>query len=100
MAFATGIALLTATIGLIVQDVGDVQRIKTAVGLGWVAHGYLYLIYLAATLNLGIKLRWGLLRMLLVALAGTIPTLSFVAEHYVTRDAHREPTAPPARTQN
>ncbi len=87
LAFATGIALLTATTGLIVQDVGNVSSIKTAVGLCWVAHGYLYLAYVIATVNLGIKLRWKLIRMVLVGLAGTIPTLSFVAEHYVTRDA-------------
>jgi integral membrane protein len=44
------------------------------------------LIYVVTVLNLGIKARWHLLRMILVGLAGTIPTMSFVAEHYVTRD--------------
>ena len=85
MAFATGVALLAATIGLIIQDVGDVHRIKTGVGLLWVAHGYLYLLYVIATLNLGLKLRWSLVRIVLTALSGTIPTMSFVAEHYTTK---------------
>ena len=55
-------------------------------GILWVAHGYLYLLYVIATVNLGLKLRWPWLRMVLVMLAGTVPTMSFVAEHYVTRD--------------
>ena len=36
-------------------------------------------------LNLGLKLRWPFLRIVLVAAAGTIPTMSFVAEHFVTK---------------
>ena len=37
------------------------------------------------TAILGFKLRWPLPRYVLVMLAGTIPTMSFVAEHFVTR---------------
>ena len=85
LAFATGVVLLTGTITLIIQKVGDFQSMDTGVGFLWVGHGYLYLLYVIATLNLGIKLRWSLFRMLLIALAGTIPTMSFVAEHYVMR---------------
>ncbi len=43
------------------------------------------------TATLGVRLRWPLPRFVLVMLAGTIPTMSFVAEHYVTR-AVREAT--------
>ena len=84
-AFATGIVLLVATIGLIIQVSGH-EGIKSGVGIIWVFHGYFYLMYLLATANLGIKRRWGLIRIALVAVAGTIPTMSFVAEHVVTRD--------------
>jgi integral membrane protein len=41
---------------------------------------------LIATLQLGLRLRWNVVRLALVMLAGTIPTMSFVAEHFVTRD--------------
>ena len=34
---------------------------------------------------LGFRLRWPLARYVVVMLAGTIPTMSFVAEHYVTK---------------
>jgi integral membrane protein len=83
--------LLTGTITLIIQKVGDVESIRTGVGFLWLGHGYLYLLYVIATLNLGIKLRWSLLRMVLIAAAGTIPTMSFVAEHYVMRGIRGKP---------
>jgi integral membrane protein len=86
MAFITGVVLLVATIGLIVQVSGH-ESIKNEIGLIWLLHGYCYLVYLITTVNLGFKLRWSLIRIILVAVAGTIPTMSFVAEHFVTRDA-------------
>ena len=49
------------------------------------AHGYLYLAYLVATVNLGVRMRWNLIAIVGAALAGTVPTMSFVAEHYATR---------------
>ena len=45
------------------------------------------MIYVIITALLGFRLRWPLARYALVMLAGTIPTMSFVAEHYVTRAA-------------
>ena len=47
-------------------------------------HGFLYMAYLALTADLGVKSRWPVGRLLLVALAGTIPFVSFVAERKVT----------------
>lgn len=83
MAFATGFVLLSGTIALILKAAG-VQHLEPGTGWLWVAHGYLFLVYLVATAMLGFRLRWPLLRYVLVMLAGTIPTMSFVAEHYVT----------------
>lgn len=85
MAFTTGVVLLAGTIALILKDVLDVKHLEPGTGILWVFHGYLYLIYVVTVLNLGVKLRWNLVRIVVVALAGTIPTMSFVAEHYVTR---------------
>jgi len=89
MAFATGFVLLAGTIALVVKDVVHVHHMEPGTGLLWLAHGYLYLLYVIATVNLGLKLRWPLLRVGAVMLAGTIPTMSFVAEHYVTRDTRK-----------
>jgi integral membrane protein len=49
------------------------------------AHGFLFVVYLLATFDLGRRARWPLRRMLLVMLAGTVPFLSFYAERRVTR---------------
>ncbi len=52
MAYVTGVMLATATIMLIIQDVFDVNSIKTPTGLLWVAHGYCFLIYIVTVLHL------------------------------------------------
>lgn len=49
-------------------------------------HGFLYVIYLLGTFDLARRVRWGLGRMVLVALAGTIPFLSFYAERKVSHE--------------
>lgn len=85
MAFVTGVVLVAGTIALIVKAIHP-EGVETLNGVLWVGHGWLYLIYAITTLDLGLRLRWKLTRIALVMLAGTIPTMSFVAEHFVTRD--------------
>jgi integral membrane protein len=87
MAFVTGTVLVAGTIALILQKAFDVDHLGVLNAILWVGHGYLYLTYVIVTLQLGVRLRWPILRLLLVMAAGTIPTMSFVAEHFVTRDA-------------
>ena len=48
-------------------------------------HGFFYMAYVVCTLILAERCRWRPLQALLVALAGTIPFVSFVAERKVTR---------------
>jgi len=84
MAFLTGVVLISGCVALILKY-GTSLDVEPWTGYLWVAHGYLYLIYVITTCVLGYKLRWPLARYVLVALAGTIPTMSFVAEHFVTR---------------
>jgi integral membrane protein len=86
MAFTTGVVLLAGCVALILKAAG-VSHMEPGTGYLWVAHGYLYLVYVIVTAMLGVKLRWPLGRYALVMLAGTIPTASFVAEHFVTRAA-------------
>ena len=49
-------------------------------------HGFLYVVYLGVTVDLARRAGWSVVRTLLVALAGTVPLLSFVVERRVTRD--------------
>jgi integral membrane protein len=87
MAFTTGTVLICGTIALILQKVAGVDHLDLVNAILWVAHGYLFLVYVIVTLRLALLMRWPFLKMVLVMAAGTIPTMSFVAEHFVTRDA-------------
>lgn len=81
-AWATGVMLLLLTLNVILKYVLDRQ------GLGpWVAisHGWLYLAYLATTTDLWFRARLPVGPTVLVALAGTVPGMSFVAERWITR---------------
>lgn len=49
-------------------------------------HGLLFLLYVAATANLGFTMRWDLGKMVLVILAGCVPFLSFWVERHTTRE--------------
>lgn len=49
-------------------------------------HGFLYIVYLGATVDLARRAGWSVGRTLLVALAGTVPFLSFVVERRMTRE--------------
>ena len=86
MAFLTGTLLIFGTIMLIVQWSGGGQ-IKPLMAVVWIAHGWLFVVYLIIAFQLGVKLRWPLPRLVLVLAAGTIPTASFIAEHFVTSQA-------------
>lgn len=47
-------------------------------------HGALYLVLVASVVLLGRERRWPVTRMVLVALGGTVPLLSFFVERRVT----------------
>jgi integral membrane protein len=88
MAIVTGIGLVILTfVGIPLQIWADNDKVVAIVGT---AHGYLYLVYLAATADLGLRLRWPLWRMVLIAIAGTVPFCSFIAERKVTRRIRAE----------
>lgn len=72
---------------------------STWYAVGWQLHGLLYMVYLVTVLDLAIKVRWSPLKAVLIALAGTIPFMSFVAEARVHKElaAVPAPAAPAAR---
>lgn len=90
MAWIVGVFLIVLTlVGMPLKYVGGDQwgplgsQIVTVVG---VAHGWLYMILLISAYNLGRKVSWPWVRLLLIALGGTVPFMSFVAEHFATKD--------------
>ena len=83
MAFVVGVGLLLLVLGMVLRYGFDEPRLSE---LWSPIHGFLYMVYMVATANLGLKLRWGFGKIVLVMLAGTIPFVSFVAEHKVSNE--------------
>ena len=83
IAWIVGVVLiLLVVVGMPLKYLGDNDSVVAAVGP---AHGFLFMVYLALTFDLGRRAKWPLSRMLLVMLAGTIPFFSFWAERKVTK---------------
>ncbi|MFC0108649.1 DUF3817 domain-containing protein [Kibdelosporangium aridum] len=83
LAYVVGVGLL-ALVGAMIMNYGfDQPQYSRIVGP---VHGFLYVIYLVLTVDLGLKARWPIVKTGLILLAGMIPFVSFVAERRVTRE--------------
>jgi integral membrane protein len=82
MAFIVGVGLLVLVLEMVLRYGFDNHA------LDWwpQPHGFIYMVYLVATANLGFKIGWSLGRMVLVMLAGVVPFLSFWAERKVAAE--------------
>ena len=84
MAWVVGCLLVVLVcVGVPLKYFGHDETVVTWTG---VPHGWLYLILLITAYDLGRRVNWPWLRLILIALAGTVPFLSFVAERYATKD--------------
>ncbi|RPE32577.1 DUF3817 domain-containing protein [Kitasatospora cineracea] len=86
MAYLTGVLLILLTLGVIAKyalDVSGAAGFTTAVGI---AHGWLYVVYLAFAFDLGTKAKWPMGKLAWTLLAGTVPTAVFFVERRVTRE--------------
>lgn len=84
LAWLTGTGLILLCAAIFYHYVLDESRRPlTIIGI---IHGNLYMVYLVCTLVLAERRRWRPVKALIVALAGTIPFVSFVAERKVTRE--------------
>ena len=85
MALVVGTVLLVLTLFLIsVRVIGNPE--PAFYGAAWMAHGYLFPIYVVATFMLSTKLKWTLTKTILIMLAGTIPFMSFITERRVAKE--------------
>jgi integral membrane protein len=87
MAWVVGILLVVLV--LIAMPLKYAAGIPGPVTVVGIAHGWLYALLLFSAYNLWRHVQWPWQRLLAIALAGTIPFLSFVAEHYATKDVRR-----------
>jgi integral membrane protein len=82
-AWIVGVGLLVLVlVGMPLKYLAGEPSVVAIVGP---VHGFLYMGYLVLTADLAVRARWPVGRAVLVALAGTIPFVSFVAERNVTR---------------
>ncbi|MBA2553565.1 MAG: DUF3817 domain-containing protein [Geodermatophilaceae bacterium] len=84
MAYAVGVMLLVLL--LVAMPLKYLADSETLIGVVGPLHGFLYAVYLLATLSLGTKSLWTFRRTVGVMLGGTVPFLSFYLERRVTRD--------------
>ncbi|GAA5044496.1 integral membrane protein [Thermocatellispora tengchongensis] len=82
LAYIVGVMLLLLIVGMVLRYGFDIPEPGSIISP---THGFLYMIYLVAALNLGLKARWTWPYTLGVLLAGTVPFLSFFIERKVTQ---------------
>ncbi len=83
IAWIVGVVLIAlVVVGMPMKYLGGNDVVVATIGPG---HGFLYMLYLAASFDLSRRAGWPLKRTVLVMLAGTVPFLSFYCERVVTR---------------
>jgi integral membrane protein len=83
MAWTTGVWLIALCYEIYIRYVVKVDNPPTWIG---VVHGWVYFIYLIATANLAVKVRWPIAKTIGVLLAGTIPLVGIIVENIQTRN--------------
>ena len=83
MAWTTGLWLIALCYELVVHYIVKVSNPPTWIGI---VHGWVYFAYVLAAFNLAVKVRWPIMKTIGVLLAGTIPLLGIIVEHFQTRN--------------
>lgn len=84
MAYIVGVLLVVLVfIGMPLKYLGGVPEVVAVVGT---AHGFLYMVYLVTALDLAIRRRWRIGKILVVFAAGLVPFLTFYVERRVTTE--------------
>jgi integral membrane protein len=82
MAWTTGIWLIALCYEVVLKYVVKVDDPPSWIGI---VHGWVYFVYLLFTANLAVKVRWPIAKTVGVLLAGTIPLLGIIVEHFQTK---------------
>lgn len=87
MAWIVGVLLFVlVVIGLPLKYGWQIDSVVRWTG---VPHGWLYMVLLITAYDLSRRVKWSLWWVIGIMAAGTVPFLSFVAEHFATRDVKR-----------
>ncbi len=87
MALIVGVGLLVLVVEVVLSYAFDMKGSDNPLSWWPQPHGFIFMVYVVATANLGFKLGWSLGRMVLVMLAGCVPFLSFWVERRVSRES-------------
>lgn len=83
MAFIVGVGLLVLLVEIVLEYGTAMKGEQNPLHWWPQPHGFIYMVYLVATANLGFKVGWSLTKMVGVMLAGCVPFLSFWVERKV-----------------
>lgn len=84
MAWIVGVLLaVLVLIGMPLKYLGGDGRVVMWTGI---PHGWLYMVLLITAYDLSRRVGWSIKWVLLIMAAGTVPFLSFIAEHHATKD--------------
>lgn len=84
MAWVVGILLVVLVgVGMPLKYSWGDGRVVTWTGI---PHGWLYAVLLITAVDLGRRVKWSIKWFLAIMFAGTVPFLSFVAEHFATKN--------------
>ena len=84
MAYVVGVLLVVLVcVGLPLKYIWGDGRVVVWTGM---PHGWLYMVLLITAYDLGRRVKWSIKWFLLIMAAGTVPFLSFVAEHFATKN--------------
>ena len=87
MAYVVGVLLVVLVlVGMPLKYIWSDGRVVVWTGI---PHGWLYMVLLITAYDLGRRVGWSLKWFIAIMAAGTIPFLSFVAEHFATKDVRR-----------
>lgn len=78
-----GLLVVLVVVGMPLKYLAGNSVVVMATG---VPHGWLYMVLIATAYDLGRRVHWPWGRLILIALAGTIPFLSFWAEYSARKD--------------
>ncbi|MBB1516918.1 DUF3817 domain-containing protein [Tessaracoccus sp. MC1679] len=84
MAYVVGVLLVVLVcVGLPLKYIWRDGRVVVWTGM---PHGWLYMVLLITAYDLGRRVKWSIKWFLVIMAAGTVPFLSFVAEHFATKN--------------
>jgi integral membrane protein len=83
LAWTTGLWLIALCYEMVLKYIVKVDNPPSWIG---VVHGWVYFVYLLSAANLAVKVRWPIGKTIGVLLAGTIPLLGIIVEHFQTKE--------------